>query len=288
MSKRKYIIVALLAFVLALFLSGLVFDAMKRIVLPDHITLAVLRPSGSILSFFRFSLPFGLVCAAIPIAFMIVRNHFRSVVIVILSLAGGAIALFVFRHQLRAGLAFSAFINVNSLITAESLDLETIPWVSFGVIVLGTTVLRIKENQILKTNHTMLALIGLLVVCICIQMIQQIHSLRWEWEVQNRFEAAYRIQASIEQLKDSGASPEKITIQEKALRDTMTNSLVGFRPHFVPKWLQACASIGAFLSVVTLIVLWNKQRKERGSGVEPEPKAVPSRPTDGPAGSAEE
>ena len=282
MSKRKYIIVALLAFVLALFFSELIFSALRRVVLPDHITPVVLRPAGSILSFFRFSLPFGLACAAIPISFMIVQNYFRTAVIVVLSIAGAAITLLVLRHQLRAGLAFSAHLGINPMITVESLDLEIVPWVCFGIMVLETVVLKMKMHQILKRNQIVLAIIGFLVVCLGAQTVQQIHMLRWEWEVRSRFEKAFDIQVKIEQLKASGAAPDKIATQSEALRATMTDYGKSFDLYLVPRWLQICANFGAFVSVVTLIVLWKKKPKQRDTGDTPVPAACSSKAEVGP------
>ena len=146
MSKRKYIIVALLAFVLAFSFSELVFDALRCVVLPGNVTAHAFKPAGGILLYFRFALVLSLACAAIPIAFMIIRNHFRAAAIFILSLAGAGIALFVLRHQLRAGLAFSAHLGINPMITVESLHLEIVPGASFGVTVLGTFILKMKQR----------------------------------------------------------------------------------------------------------------------------------------------
>ena len=137
MSKRTCLIIAFLILVAAFTCSGMVFDAVMNIVVPDNVSVHTINPAGGILMAFRFSLPFALACVAIPMAFMIIQNHFRAVVVVILSLAGAGIALFVIRHQLRAGLAFGAHLGIRPMLTTRALHLEVIPWVSFGVLLIG-------------------------------------------------------------------------------------------------------------------------------------------------------
>jgi len=146
MSKRKYIIIALLGFVLAFSFSELVFDALIRVVLPDNVTGHAFKPAGSILLYFRFALVLGLACAAIPIAFMIIRNHVRAMVIVILSLAGAGIAMFVLRQRVYASVAFHKHLGLDIAFALDKLQLEVVPWVSFGVTVLGTFFLKMKQR----------------------------------------------------------------------------------------------------------------------------------------------
>ena len=282
MSKRKYIIIALLGFVLAFFFSELVFDALRRVVLPDHVSITVLRPTGGIFNFFRFALALGVACVAILTAFLIIRNNWLAAMVVILSLAAAGIALFVIRSRLHAGIATLANVGVDPVVTAGGLHLEIVPWVSFGATVLGTIALKMKRNQIV------LAIIGLLIVCLGAQTVQQIHSLRWEWEVQTRFEKAFDIQTRIEQLKAGGAAPDEIATHSEALRATMTDAGELFNPYFVPRWLQICANFGAFLSVVALVVLWKMKPKQRDAGADPVPAASSSQTADGPAGDVPE
>ncbi|MCP4379187.1 MAG: hypothetical protein GY794_23825 [bacterium] len=148
MSKRIYIIVAVSLFFFAGYFSGPVLKAMEHFVVPDHVApLAVLKATGGISIYFRFLLPFGLACAAIPIAFMIIKNHRRATLIVILSLVGSGIALLVIRYRLRAGLAYSESLGIKVMLVKGKLHLEIVPWVLFTITVLGTVVLKLKDNK---------------------------------------------------------------------------------------------------------------------------------------------
>jgi len=146
MSKRKYIIAVFLGFVVAFFCSDPIFSALESIVLPDHVTPVVVNPAGGLLAFFRFSLPFGLACVAIPISFMIIRNHFRAAVIVVLSLVLAGAALLVLRLRVYASVDWYEQYGFSPMILAKSLRLEAVPWVSFGVMVIGTFFLKMKKR----------------------------------------------------------------------------------------------------------------------------------------------
>jgi len=148
MSKRTYIIIAVLLFFLAGYVTGPVFNAMRRFVFADHdATMVVLNPTGGVVIYFRFLLPFGLAFAAIPIAFMIIQNRSHAAMILILSLVGASIALLFIRYYLQSAIAWNASLGLNVLYSADKHHLEIVPWVSFAITVLGTVVLELRGKK---------------------------------------------------------------------------------------------------------------------------------------------
>jgi len=147
MRKRIYIVISVLLFFFGAYFGLWLFYEMVRFVLTDYpFTIAVRllpNPNES-----YFTLPFGLACAAVPIAFMIIRNHCRAIVVVILSFAGAVIALLAIRyliHSQSEGRS-SGFFSVHS--GAKGLHLEIVPWVSLAITVLGGAVLKSKGKKI--------------------------------------------------------------------------------------------------------------------------------------------
>ena len=148
MSKRTYILIAVLLFFLAGYFAEAVLDAMECFVVPNHIApIQLLSATPGRFLYFRFFLPFGLACAAIPIAFMIIKNHRRTVLVVTLSLVGSGIVLLGLQYRLRAGMAFCEHHGIKAFSIKDHLDLEIVPWVSFAITVLGTVVLKLEDKK---------------------------------------------------------------------------------------------------------------------------------------------
>jgi hypothetical protein len=101
-------------------------------------------------------------------------------------------------------------------------------------------------------------LLVLLVVCIGIQIPEQIYSARLENRRHSLSDKAWELQKAIDKLEAAGAEPGKIADQRKALQETMTQISQTFDPHLLPLWLRGAASVGALLIVV---VLWRMRRK---------------------------
>jgi len=114
----------------------------------------------------------------------------------------------------------------------------------------------------MKRNRKPALLLVLLVVCIGIQVAEQIHSARWEQTWHSLFVKADEFRKSIDKLEAEHAEPGKIAAQRKALGETMMEIGQAAHPHLLPAWLRGASSVGTLLIVVAL---WRMKRKPGGT-----------------------
>ncbi len=148
MIKRVYIIAALVAGVAAFFCSGWVYDALLGLVLAHGGEAIVTNPAAGVSLVMKFLPPFVLTCVAIPIAFMIVRDPWHAVTVLVLAIGGAGATLFVIHYRLHATLTWYDQNGHHAMVPLEQLYMEVVPWVSFGILMLGMTIQRLSHKEL--------------------------------------------------------------------------------------------------------------------------------------------
>ncbi|MDP6046115.1 MAG: hypothetical protein QGG25_10945 [Phycisphaerae bacterium] len=148
MIKREYIIVAFLAAVAAFFCSGWVYNALERVVLAHGGQAVVAKPTAGVSITMQFLPPFVLTCAAIPIAFMVVRDPWHAVTVLVLAIGAAGVSLLVIHYRIHATFTWYDRHGHHAMVPLEQLHLEVIPWVSLGVLTLGMIVQRVTHEEL--------------------------------------------------------------------------------------------------------------------------------------------
>ncbi|MDP6636257.1 MAG: hypothetical protein QGG42_15260 [Phycisphaerae bacterium] len=148
MGKLKYVIVALLAAVAGFFCAGLVFDALVDMILTGRAQAVVAQPAEGAAIATRFLLPFVLTCAAIPLCLMIVPDIWRGAMVVILSLGGAGVALFVIHHRINATFTWYNQQGYHVMLKMNQLNLEIVPWAAFGLTVIGMLIQKMTHREL--------------------------------------------------------------------------------------------------------------------------------------------
>ncbi|MBT3201343.1 MAG: hypothetical protein HN350_15690 [Phycisphaerales bacterium] len=148
MSRRTYIIIAVVMFLLAGYLTGPVFNAMKTYVTSGHdVPVVVFEPTRPIPAYVRFMLPLCLLSAAIPLTFMINQNLRRSIIGLLMALVVGAAILLSLRDRLESGLASGPENGSEVTCQLEQLHLEMVPWAALAFMFVRQGALKAKGKK---------------------------------------------------------------------------------------------------------------------------------------------
>ena len=121
---------------------------MENLVMADGGRAIVTNPTAGVSIAMQFLPPFILTCAAIPIAFMIVRDPWHAITVLIMAIGGAGVTMLVIYYRLHATFAWYDQHGHHAMVPLEQLHLEVVPWVSFGILVLGMTIQRLSHKEL--------------------------------------------------------------------------------------------------------------------------------------------
>ena len=118
-----------------------------------------------------------------------------------------------------------------------------------------------------RMKHTVL-LVTVVLICLSVQIAQQIHHFRWKQEWDASFQRANAIQVALEMLEVDGDPSGKKPTLHAELYGIMHEARASFQPNLIPGWLQACASLGLLYGIVGLWRMKNNAKDSEQSGGE--------------------